>query len=300
MTQNAILYQAYGGTDFINECRYALLKYLQVYNLKPPADTGIYIYTDQPHLFSDFSPFFHRLSLLPLTAETVKEWRGPQNFVHRVKIKMMMDFLEQFDGNLLYCDTDTYAKAPLEGLFSTLANDRFVMHTYEGVIDKTQFPAFHKWEKFLATTPLTYNGKQLQFSRNIQMFNAGVIGLRAENKDILNDVLALTDSVYEKFPKHIAEQFAFSYCLQQRGAIRAADDTLDHYWDLKEFRRLLSLFFERNLEESIPALVKKVYHLDALSIMSEKAKYKQRPLLQRWWKDLSGTGWRIAQYTKKL
>ena len=55
---NAILYQAYGGTDFINECRYSLLKYLQVYNLKPPASTGIYIHTDQEHLFSDFLPFF--------------------------------------------------------------------------------------------------------------------------------------------------------------------------------------------------------------------------------------------------
>ena len=63
---NAILYQAYGGTDFINECRYSLLKYLQVYNLKPPASTGIYIYTDQEHLFSDFLPFFHKLEFISL------------------------------------------------------------------------------------------------------------------------------------------------------------------------------------------------------------------------------------------
>jgi hypothetical protein len=300
MTRNAILYQAYGGTDFVNECRYALLKYLQVYNLKPPANTGIFIYTDQPNLFADFGPFFHQLSLLPLTAQTVKEWRGPHNFVHRVKIKMMIDFLNRFDGNLLYCDTDTYAKAPIEDIFASLQENRFVMHTYEGVIDKTRSPSFHKWEKFLSATPISYNGKQLQFSKDIQMFNAGVIGLPAASKDVLADVLALTDSVYEKFPKHIAEQFAFSYCLQQRGTIRAADDAIAHYWDLKEFRRLLSLFFERNMEESIPELVKKVHHLDALTIMHEKTNHKQLPLLQQWWKDLSGTGWRIAQYTKKL
>src|SRR5215218_7933039 len=119
-TPNAILYQAYGGVDFINECRYSLLKYLHVYNLKPPATTGIFVYTDQPHLFSDFFPFFHRLEFIPLKNETIKQWRGPHDFVHRFKIEMILDFLNRFDGNLLYCDTDTYAATPLEDLFKDI------------------------------------------------------------------------------------------------------------------------------------------------------------------------------------
>lgn len=298
--QHAILFQAYGGTAFVNECRYALLKYLQVYNLKPPPATGIVIYTDQPNLFSDFEPFFPHLSCRLLTAETIRDWKGPHNFVHRIKIKMMMDFFQRFGGSLLYCDTDTYVADFLEPVFSDLETGQFYMHTYEGTIDKKKFPQFHKWEKFLSETPVSYNDKQVRFSNTLKMFNAGVLGLHANNKDVLPDVLALTDSIYAKFPKHVAEQFAFGYCFQQRGDIKTADHLISHYWDLKEFRQLLDRFFTRNMEESIPTLVKKVHHLNAFPIMQEKTAHKQLPFLQRLWKDVSGKGWRIERYERPV
>jgi len=297
---NAILYQAYGGTDFINECKYSLLKYLQVYNLSPPGNTGIYIYTDQPHLFSDFLPFFAGFECIPVQEAMINQWKGTAGFVHRFKIEMIRDFFQRFDGNLLYCDTDTYVTAPLEPLFQDIENGAIFMHEYEGVIDKTQFPSFHKWEKFLSSTPIEYNGKQVQFSKQLQMFNAGVIGTNAKRKDVLDDVLALSDSVYAKFPKHIAEQFAFSYCLQKAGTINTANHLLSHYWNLKEFRQLLQRFFAKNLEESIPNLVKKVHHLDALSIMQEKMAFNSLPALQRIWKSFTGAAWQIGRYESKL
>ena len=126
-----------------------------------------YSNTDQEHLFSDFLPFFHKLELISLKKEKVQEWRGGQNFVHRLKIQMMIDFLHRFDGNLLYCDTDTYITEPLEDLFDDIEAGNFYMHEYEGVIDKTRFPSFHKWEKFLSSTPINYNGKQVRFAKTL-------------------------------------------------------------------------------------------------------------------------------------
>ena len=298
--QNAILYQAYGGIDFINECRYSLLKYLQVYNLQPPSTTTIYIYTDQPHLFADFLPFISKLECVPVKEDTVRQWKGPLNFVHRFKIEMIRDFIGRFEGNLLYCDTDTYATAPLEEIFKDIEHGSNYMHEYEGMIDRTKFPSFYKWEKFLATTPIQYNGKRLAFSKTLQMFNAGVVGLNSSHKDLLTDILALADSVYEKFPKHIAEQFAFSYCFQKAGTIKAADGIIAHYWNLKEFRQLLAIFFSNNAEESIANLVKKVHHLDALPIMQQKMAFQQLPVWKRLSKKLAGSSWQIRQYERKL
>lgn len=297
---NAILYQAYGGMDFINECRYSLLKYLQVYNLKPPANTGIFIYTDQPHQFSDFLPFISKLELIPVTGDTVKKWRGKNDFVHRFKIEMMIDFFNGNDANLLYCDTDTYAINPLDEIFVDIEHGSFYMHEFEGIVDKQKFPSFRKWDKFLSETTIDYAGKQVEFSRNIQMFNAGVVGLPSKQKEILKDVLALTDSVYEKFPRHIAEQFAFSYCLQKNGIIKPSHHLLSHYWNLKEFRHFLKTFFLKNGEESIPNLVKKVHHIDALTIMKHKTSFKNLPFMQRLLKNISGSAWRIGEYEKKL
>jgi hypothetical protein len=298
--QNAILYQAYGGADYVNECKYSLLKYLQVYNLTPPADTAIVIYTDTPELFADFEPFLRQFSTHPLTQETVERWRGSHRFVHRLKIEMLIDFFARFEGNVLYCDTDTYLTAPLYPLFQDLQANRFYMHEYEGVMDKRESPTFHKWERFLSTTPVSFNGKHLRFDKSLQMFNAGVVGLNSGQKEILQDVLALTDTVYAKFPKHIAEQFAFSYCLQKSGTVKTADHLVAHYWNLKEFRRLLQRFFTLNAEESIPNQIKKLHTLDAMAIQQEKNAYEQLPFFQRLFRNISGKGWKIAQYEKRL
>jgi hypothetical protein len=296
---NAILYQAYGGNDFINECKYSLLKYLQVYNLAPPAETSIVIYTDQPNQFSDFLPFFHRFTCKQLTANLVREWRGAQNFVHRLKIEMLADFTQTFTGNVLYCDTDAYLKAPIEEVFEDMERGSFYMHEYEGTLNKATSPSFHKWEKFLSSTPVVYNDKQVEFSNAIKMYNAGVVGFNSGHKELLNDVLRLTDVVYLQFPKHIAEQFAFSYCFQKAGVIKSADSVVAHYWNLKEFRRLLASFFASNLEESIPNLVKKLHHVDALTIMGHKASFKALPFWHRFLKNLSGSPWRIENYQKR-
>lgn len=298
--RNAILYQAYGGTDFINECRYSLLKYLQTYNLRPPSTTGVFIYTDQAHLFSDFLPFFSKLECITVNEKTVQSWKGKHNFVHRFKIEMIRDFLHRFDGNLLYCDTDTYSTKPLEEIFEDIEQGNFYMHEFEGVIDKTKAPSFHKWEKFLSSTPIQYNEKQMKFSNSLQMFNAGVIGLNSSHKELIGDVLSLADGVYEKFPKHIAEQFAFSYCLQKSGVIKTADYAIAHYWNLKEFRQLLERFFSKNGEESIPNLVKKIHRLDALPIMQEKMAFQQLPAWKTFLKKIAGSAWRIGQYERRL
>ena len=168
------------------------------------------------------------------------------------------------------------------------------------MIDRTKFPSFHKWEAFLSSTPIDYNGKKMMFSKDLRMFNAGVVGMNTANKELLDDVLALSDSVYQKFQKHIAEQFAFSYCLQKSGTVKTADHLIAHYWNLKEFRQLLHTFFARNVEESIPNLVKKLHHIDALTIMQHKTSYRNLPFLQRFFRNLRGSAWRIGQYERKL
>lgn len=298
--QQAILYQAYGGADFINECRYSLLKLLSVYNLLPPPQTGIIIYTDDAAAFDDLQSFFKTFICIPVTPAQVKQWRGNIDFVHRVKIEIIKDCLNRHDVDLLYCDTDTYVTQPVEALFELIKNEQNLMHQYEGVINRNIHPGFHKWEKFLSSTPIKYNGQTLVFSKQLQMFNAGVVGLQAKQKLILNDVLELTDAIYSRFPKHIAEQFAFSYCFQKSGNVQTADHVIQHYWNLKEFREWLQFFFLTNSEESVPNLVKKLKHVEAITIQQEKNAFENLPWWQRLSKRITGRGWKIARYKKWL
>jgi hypothetical protein len=297
---NALLYQAYGGQDTVNECRYSLLKYLQAYNLTPPAHTALVVYTDMPDAFADFEPFLQRLSIRKLSRETVQRWKGSINFLQRVKIELMADFLQTFNGNVLYCDTDTYMTSAIEPLFEDIRRGDFYLHQYEGVIDKTYHPTLQRLESALTSTPLQYNNKLVEFNKKLKLFNTGVVGLNSSHRFLLQDVLALTDAVYAKFPKHVAEQFAFSYCLQKAGTVKTAGHLVAHYQNLKEFRHLLQKFFLTNAEESIPNLRKKLHTIDAKAIQEEKNAYESLSFFQKIGKRLSGKAWKIAQYEKRL
>ena len=295
-----ILYLAYGSIDVVNECRYSLLKYLQVYNLTPPVDIGIVIYTDMPSWFDEFEYFFHSFEVKTITKEQIQSWRGEVDFMHRVKVEAIMDFFGDHDATMLYCDADTYLTSRIDDLFQDIENGSYYLHEYEGVIDKELNPSFHKWQRFLTTTPVHYNGKTIEYTKVVKMWNAGVIGMSSRDKGILEDVLSITDSIYSKFKKHIAEQFAFSYCFQRAGEVKSAAGRIGHYWNLKEFRRLLKVFFKKNGEESIPNLVKMVHKLDAMTIQSEKNVYEELPMLARISKTLSGKSWKINNYLKRI
>ncbi len=295
-----ILYQAYGSLGHVNECRYSLLKFLEFYNLKPPAQIGMVIYTDQPSAFEAFSVFFHHFELKEISQEQLKQWRGPNNFTHRAKIEILKSFFQDREGNLLYFDTDTYIIKPVEPLFAKLAKGNFFLHEFEGILNKTENPAFHKWIKFLSSNQIHYNKGRVVFSDSLKMWNAGVIGIPGKNKDLLADILSLTDAVYSKFKKHIAEQFAFCYCFQKMGNVTSSKNEIVHYWNLKEFSFLLKVYFDRNEEESIPNLVKLLPDIDPASIQVQKLTYQKLPLLKKWMYAVRGKKWSIKTFENKI
>jgi hypothetical protein len=60
--QKSILYIAV-SLDEVYECAYSILKYLEVYNLKPPVDHSLTIYTNYPELLEAYGSFFNRFEL---------------------------------------------------------------------------------------------------------------------------------------------------------------------------------------------------------------------------------------------
>ncbi|HVG40401.1 MAG TPA: hypothetical protein VM888_02225 [Chitinophagaceae bacterium] len=295
-----ILYLAHSNEGYINECRFSLLKYLSVYNLKPPTDTAVVIYTDKPALFENFIPFFTHFHLEEITSATVKDWQEGTGYVHRAKPKMIQDFFTKYKGDLIFFDTDTYITTPIEPLWNDMENGIIYMHQSEGIIDQTKNPEFKKWDNFLQKANLDYGNKKFEYVPHFQIWNSGVLGLKASLAPVIEDVLLLIDSIYKQFPKHIAEQVACSYCLQNHGTIKSAKEHVAHYWNLKEFRALLRSFFKKNEEESIPNLVKAVHKLDAKQMEREKEAYDDLPLWKRLMATLSGTNWNIKKYEKKI
>lgn len=107
---NYIIYHV-STIDEINECAYSLLKYLDVYNLKPPADHRVIIYTDQPALLESYGPFLNGFELREIVT-TEKDTNG--------LLVMIKKFCKEQTGNILYLGTATYPVKDLSMLFSNM------------------------------------------------------------------------------------------------------------------------------------------------------------------------------------
>jgi hypothetical protein len=81
------------------------------------------------------------------------------------------------------------------------------------------------------------------------MWNAGVLGISKSVSNCYQQVLDLTDKMYSQYPKHVMEQLAFSYVLQNQTQIHPADKVILHYWNQKdEYQILINTFLEQNLD----------------------------------------------------
>ena len=292
---NYILFQAYGLKSIFDECTFFLLRFAAEATDWEKNNIKIIIYTSDKTMFADCSSALPNIIFEPITMDQVKKWRGDIDFVHRVKIEIISHFFAHYTGNLLYCDTDTYPVKSLQPVFTNINEGKIYMHIEEGNIEPSN--QFKKWYRFL-TENNQFNFLQ-KGNAGIAMWNAGVIGLNSRYKNLLPDVLKLTDTIYPMFKKHTVEQFVFSYTLQKNQAINAASSYIYHYWDLKEFRTLLDLWFLNNKGKDIKELAAAAKTISPEKIMIEKDKYANSSFFLKWLKKLKKENWKIDNYFPK-
>lgn len=92
--QKSILYIA-SSVNEVYECAYSILKYLEVYNLKPPTGHSLVIYTNYPELLEAYGSFFNRFELRSLPANVDKQ-------------TIISDFKKEAGDSVLYLDSNTY------------------------------------------------------------------------------------------------------------------------------------------------------------------------------------------------
>lgn len=239
-TKNYIVTQCYGNEGIFYECAFLLLSISRLYGSHFLPHTEIWVYTDNPEWFSRFQcplPLHFR----KMDAATITQWKGADNFVHRLKIELLRDLIQNHKGNILYMDTDVVLTHPIEEVLTNIDKGALYMHVQEGRVSDGHNKVLQKLSAFL-------NGNADMRSAdhgiaNTYMWNAGVLGFNTQHHDILEKVLTFTDKMYKLYPKHVVEQFSFSYHFGKAGDIKAAAPYMLHYWNLKEMREVFSSFF---------------------------------------------------------
>ena len=200
---------------------------------------------------------------LPITAETLTAWQGPQQFFWRIKIQAVAMAVRQYPGqHLLYVDSDTFLAGSLADMVRQLDAGAAYMHCFEDCLGDRNSRTLTRTRRALAGRTL----EGITLSGRHEMWNAGVIGLPASTAaERVAQALQLCDAMCATdCPRRLIEQFAFSLALQQ-GTLHPCQDVIGHYWGNKPaWNRLIAGFLAeaRLKDETVAQAVARMGQVD--------------------------------------
>lgn len=193
------------------------------------ANTRFVIYTDYPEYYLWAK---EKVIVKKIDPDLMKDWKGPHNFFWRTKIMAMLDCAKEFDGHLLYLDSDVIVLSNLTEMISKLELGYSFMHLQESKLSEDK--AAHKKQMWSQIAGKEYVG--VKINPDIYMWNAGVVCLSEQNKvSYLEKALRINDKMLdEKVVDWLIEQFSLSVSLNSESKLLPAEKEILHYWGNKD------------------------------------------------------------------
>lgn len=231
--QLLFVYMAYGGWQFRRQAVLSILSLLQY----GPLPGKILVYTDRPGEFKELP-----VEAVFLDKPTIKNWRGPYGYIHRMKIELLDSLFKKNRRHVVFVDSDTIWTRSPAGIYESLDNARAVMHVCENQLSDRFFP---QYRTVLEKAELIKDaGLPFVPMEQFWVYNSGVLGLPSTlNPALINEALRICDLICRNAPFTMewVEQVGFSYILQGHGVrIDTCGEDVLHYWpDSFEFGRRL-------------------------------------------------------------
>lgn len=235
------------------------------------------VVTDYPEYYAFLKD---RIDIQTVTSEKFREWRGPRDFMFRLKVMGFQYATERYPGkDILYLDSDTFFRGSLAKIQEHFDNGGVCMHETSGSFCKlTDNSNKRLWKHINGRKFLDYT-----VDSATQKYNAGVVGIPgAVAADLIRDILGCTDELFARSGHFNAEETTYSTILQSRENFRTVDDHVGHYWGNRpQWNSIVSDFFNRcftagmSLEEMISASVRDV-DFSAIPVhVSRSRRYRQ-------------------------
>lgn len=221
-----IAYLATGGEDVRTLALYAAYSALA---WRGPAPASVHVFTDRVEAFA---PVSSAIVLETLSANLLRQWRGPFDFVFRMKPKLLEHVLERHpDDDAVLVDADTFFTGDLGRLLERIGPRRAAMHEREYRPDEKQSLQLENFRRRMRRA--RFRGEPVAL--DAWMWNSGVVGLDPSHLPLVRDWIAFVDAVYPKNPKPFVEQYGVSWLLQRDGhEIASTDDLVFHYYADKD------------------------------------------------------------------
>lgn len=289
-----LVFLAVGTIDYWNETLFSLLSF---YKNNSGSDIKIILYTDCPDFYQRRIP--EDITIRTVSATELEQWKGPDTFINRVKIKVLQDVTQHYSGSFLFVDSDTVFRKNITAIFDEIDNGSLFFDKCEGVLKDRKGGIAKKIRKALRKQNCFYSNstEKAVFDDTFIMWNSGVIGFNSSDVDILETAENLTDQLYALQQLFVMEQVALSYCFQVKNTPKTAEKYVHHYWYFKEFRGVLKTFFEVNQSKTFEALIIESSKIDPEILAVPKLNYKRKSFLQKIFQKLFyGYKWKMPKY----
>lgn len=238
------------------------------------------IYTDHPEFYQWVSSF---VEIRTIQKNQIQEWIGKYNYFYRVKLKVLLDACEKYEGHLIYLDSDTIASKDLSEMNSKLDEGFSLMHLKENLLcEDTASDKKDMWNKIKNRSYV-----DILINKQTAMWNSGVIALPEKDKfTLLSKALVINDQLCEEGVEcRVKEQFAIGIVLEHTHKLIEAQKWIIHYWGNKEEWNLrINIFFSKKNQYGLSAedTVQRINILEWGSLPINRMKTSLGKKLARW------------------
>jgi hypothetical protein len=249
-----LIYLAHTDPRFIRQARFSILALME-YIPEFREDYRLIVFTDQAESFLDLGAVIE-----PLDKARIREFRGLNDFVHRMKIRALQEVMTTYTGHAVLLDSDNLTFKDPRQLFEKLVVGDSILNQIEERLDQPESPLGKKFRRFFKKHPVIPVGsEELKIPMDAVLWNAGVVGIPEGKKFMLDQVLALCDYIYSRYQKHIAEQISFNIILGMNTQIQAGEAWIYHWFGHGQaINRIIADLFDqmegKSVEEQIAAV----------------------------------------------
>jgi len=189
---------------------------------------SITVMTDAPAFYRRLVP---HVRLIVLDDKVLTDWRGPHDFLWRIKLRAIGLLVEQLgEKPIVYLDSDTFLFGSAAE-FKDVLRTNALMHENEGTLPSLKTKTERRmWQQIQSKS---FGG--VTISSKHCMWNAGVVAIPG-NRNAQTVALALTlcDAMCkEVVRRRLVEQLALSVALDEAYSLVAAQNWVAHYWGNK-------------------------------------------------------------------
>ncbi|MES0873241.1 hypothetical protein [Sinimarinibacterium thermocellulolyticum] len=225
------VYVVHGHDDFHLQTRYSLLTLLHLLRHTPGLRANIHVYTDRPQWIPDHALIVvHRLD-----AGQLRAWRGPLDYVHRIKLEVLRRAVREIGTPLVAVDGDTrWCALPWQALHALNhpppdARPAVFFHVFEESIG---LDPRHGYSQLLNGHTALLRRLGVRSAGPWPSWNVGAIGVPAQAQGLFDHALSINDALLPLTAlRRTVEQLALSLAADAAYDVRALDDGLTHYWN---------------------------------------------------------------------